>query len=198
MVVPNTTPCVVLEDFCPVVLHTHWSLLWTWWSAEFRPTQQSTSQLLQDSRYLHFISHVWKKFLMWKVLQVSVAEEGMRGLVRGWAPTAIGYSAQVIQFCKPCLISFKKTEFLLGSLQVWILWSFQDRLCQCFGRRECLCLQNWSVLGCICLRWVLCWYCFEPNGSLQSANSDHAWFPCHIEGWCTSYLPVSHYQMTIF
>lgn len=28
--------------------------------------------------------------------QVSVAEEGMRGLVRGWAPTAIGYSAQVI------------------------------------------------------------------------------------------------------
>jgi solute carrier family 25 phosphate transporter 3 len=37
-----------------------------------------------------------KKFLMWNVLQVSVAEEGMRGLVRGWVPTAIGYSAQVI------------------------------------------------------------------------------------------------------
>ena len=28
-------------------------------------------------------------------VQVSVAEEGIRGLVRGWAPTAIGYSAQV-------------------------------------------------------------------------------------------------------
>ncbi len=27
--------------------------------------------------------------------QVSVADEGMRGLVRGWAPTAIGYSMQV-------------------------------------------------------------------------------------------------------
>lgn len=27
--------------------------------------------------------------------KVSVAEEGMKGLVRGWAPTAIGYSAQV-------------------------------------------------------------------------------------------------------
>jgi hypothetical protein len=33
---------------------------------------------------------------------------------------------------------------------------------------------------------------------LQSANSDHAWFPCHIEGWCTSYLPVRNYQMTVF
>ena len=27
--------------------------------------------------------------------QVSIADEGMKGLVRGWAPTAIGYSAQV-------------------------------------------------------------------------------------------------------
>jgi solute carrier family 25 phosphate transporter 3 len=62
-----------------------------------------------------------KKFLMWIVLQVSVAEEGMRGLVRGWAPTAIGYSAQVIQFCKPSLSSFLEIEILLGSLQVWIL-----------------------------------------------------------------------------
>ncbi|EFX69872.1 hypothetical protein DAPPUDRAFT_257954 [Daphnia pulex] len=26
--------------------------------------------------------------------KVFVAEEGMRGLVRGWVPTAIGYSAQ--------------------------------------------------------------------------------------------------------
>ncbi|EFX77348.1 hypothetical protein DAPPUDRAFT_106250 [Daphnia pulex] len=39
-----------------------------------------------------------KKCLMCNVLQVFVAEEGMRGLVRGWVPTAIGYSAQGV--CK--------------------------------------------------------------------------------------------------
>jgi solute carrier family 25 phosphate transporter 3 len=26
--------------------------------------------------------------------RITVAEEGMRGLLKGWAPTAIGYSAQ--------------------------------------------------------------------------------------------------------
>ncbi len=39
---------------------------------------------------------------------------GMRGLVRGWVPTAFGYSAQVIQFCKPDLSSLKKTDFYQG------------------------------------------------------------------------------------
>ena len=124
--------------------------------------------------------------------QVSVAEEGMRGLVRGWAPTAIGYSAQVIWFYRWGWISSFQSFGILGSLQVWILWSLQDRLCQCFGRGECVRLQNWSVLGSICLCWVLRWYCIEPNGSLQSANSNYAWLPCYTESWCTSYLPVGN------
>ena len=45
----------------------------------------------------------------------------MRGLVRGWAPTAIGYSAQVNQFHYQGLIQYLKLTFSLGSLQVWIL-----------------------------------------------------------------------------
>lgn len=74
---------------------------------------------------------------------------------------------------------FKPVNFATGCLQIWVLWSFQNRLCQCFGRRERLRLPNWFVPCCICLSRIFRRHCSQPNGSRQSAYSNHARFPCN-------------------
>ncbi len=85
----------------------------------------------------------------------------------------------------------KPVNFVTGCLQIWILWSFQNHLCQCFGRRECLRLPNWFVPCCICLSRIFRRYCSQPNGSRQSAYPNHARFPCNSEGWSTHHLQVN-------
>lgn len=91
--------------------------------------------------------------------KISVAEEGARGLAKGWAPTFFGYSAQVsdsrdrraVEILTLRLINASRYH-LPGSLQVRTLRGLQGVLRRPDGRGELVLVPHELVLGCISLR----------------------------------------------
>merc|ERR1711972_77746 len=75
--------------------------------------------------------------------KLTVAEQGVRGLFLGWAPTAIGYSMQGL--CKFGFYEFFKNTYsnMIGEENTFV----QDLL----------------VLGCLCICRILRRHCSEPN-----------------------------------
>lgn len=88
--------------------------------------------------------------------KITVAEEGARGLAKGWAPTLFGYSAQVYIIHVICSREILiMSWFFTGSLQVRSLWSFQGQVLRIDRRGKLLPVPYWSLLSCISFRWIL-------------------------------------------
>lgn len=97
--------------------------------------------------------------------RLTFKEDGTRGLAKGWAPTAFGYSAQVRQkreFGRRTLLYFWFVlRTAIGFVQIRFLRTVQSILHRFDWRRECILVPHWLVFGCICFSWILCRYCAQ-------------------------------------
>lgn len=55
--------------------------------------------------------------------QVTLKEDGFKGLAKGWAPTFLGYAAQVSQIQNnfSFLYDYNRQYFSLGYVQIWFV-----------------------------------------------------------------------------